>query len=240
MAPLAHLATYKVSARLGKAGESEILAAMDAAGEDGVDVLSLSLGIDSRPFYDEVIALGAYAAVQKGIVVSCSAGNSGPDNSSLSNEAPWILTVGASTVDRAIRTTVLLGNNPELNGESLYQPESFPSTLLPLVYAGANGNPSSASCNAGSLTNVDVKGKIVLCEGGYGTIEKGLEVKRNGGTAMIVMNDGEYDGFVTTADPQVLPASHVSYMAGLAIKAYMESTDSPMATILLRNCNRLA
>ncbi|OAY56628.2 hypothetical protein MANES_02G029575v8 [Manihot esculenta] len=277
MAPLAHLAMYKVSARLGKAGESEILAATDAAIEDGVDVLSLSLGIDSRPFYDEVIALGAYAAVQKGIVhhhhqsfhhhfpnqqhhhhfpISNTTTNfpipilktldilnsisrshhrilprnflsspafgipkniniMSPKLNSLSNEAPWILTVGASTVDRAIRATVLLGNNPELNGESLYQPESFPSTLLPLVYAGANGNPSSASCNAGSLTNVDVKGKIVLCEGGYGTIEKGLEVKRNGGTAMIVMNDGEYDGFVTTADPQVLPASHVRTVTGL-------------------------
>ncbi|KAJ9147818.1 hypothetical protein P3X46_029936 [Hevea brasiliensis] len=233
MAPLAHLAMYKVSGRAGNAGDSEILAAMDAAVEDGVDVLSLSLGIGSHPFYDDVIALGAYAAIQKGIFVSCSAGNSGPDNSSLSNEAPWILTVGASTIDRAIRATVLLGNNTELNGESLYQPEDFPSTLLPLVYTGANGNPSSAYCGTGSLANVDVKGKIVLCEGGYGALEKGQEVKRNGGIAMILMNE-ESDGFVTTADLQVLPASHVSYMAGLAIKAYIESTSSPMATILFK------
>ncbi|KAF2298931.1 hypothetical protein GH714_029206 [Hevea brasiliensis] len=47
MAPLAHLAMYKVSGRASQAGESEILAAMDAAIEDGVDVLSLSLGIGS-------------------------------------------------------------------------------------------------------------------------------------------------------------------------------------------------
>ncbi|XP_057984461.1 subtilisin-like protease 3 [Hevea brasiliensis] len=234
MAPLAHLAMYKVFGRADKASESEILAAMDAAIEDGVDVLSLSLGIGSLPFYDDVIALGAYAAIQKGIFVSCSAGNSGPDSRSLSNEAPWILNVGASTVDRAIRATVLLGNNTELNGESLNQPEDFPSTLLPLVYAGVNGNPSSAFCDTGSLANVDVKGKIVLCEGGgNGTFEKGLEVKRNGGTAMIVMND-EFDGFVTIADRQALPASLVSYMAGLAIKAYIKSTSSPTATILFK------
>ncbi|OAY59915.1 subtilisin-like protease 3 [Manihot esculenta] len=234
MAPLAHLAMYKVSGRASEAGDSEILAAMDAAIEDGVDVLSLSLGIGSLPFYDDVIALGAYAAIQKGIFVSCSAGNSGPDNSSLSNEAPWILTVGASTVDRAIRATVLLGNNAELNGESLFQPKDFPATLLPLVYPGANGNISSALCEPGSLTNIDVKGKVVLCEsGGFGTISKGAEVKANGGAAMIVMND-EFDGFVTTASLHVLPASHVSYVAGSAIKAYINSSSSPMATILFK------
>ncbi|KDP25554.1 hypothetical protein JCGZ_20710 [Jatropha curcas] len=233
MAPLAHLAMYKVSGRASEAGDSEILAAMDAAVEDNVDVLSLSLGIGSHPFYDDVIALGAYAAIQKGIFVSCSAGNSGPWNSSLSNEAPWILTVGASTVDRAIRATVLLGNNVELNGESLFQPADFPSTLLPLVYAGADGNESSAYCEPGSLANIDVKGKIVLCEGGYGSISKGEEVKNNGGVAMIAMN-GEYDGFVTGAQLHVLPASRVSYMDGLAIKAYIYSTPSPNATILFK------
>ncbi|EEF51048.1 Xylem serine proteinase 1 precursor, putative [Ricinus communis] len=233
MAPLAHLAMYKVSGRGRKVGESEILAAMDAAIEEGVDILSLSLGIGTHPFYDDVVALGAYAAIQKGIFVSCSAGNSGPDNSSLSNEAPWILTVGASTVDRAIRATVLLGNKAELNGESLFQPKYFPSTLLPLVYAGANGNALSASCDDGTLRNVDVKGKIVLCEGGSGTISKGQEVKENGGAAMIVMNY-ENEGFSTEASLHVLPASHVNYEAGSAIKAYINSTSSPKATILFK------
>ncbi|EEF51047.1 subtilisin-like protease [Ricinus communis] len=232
MAPLAHLAMYKVSGSASEAGDSEILAAMDAAVEDGVDVLSLSLGIGSHPFYDDVIALGAYAAIRKGIFVSCSAGNSGPDNSSLSNEAPWILTVGASTVDRAIRATVLLGNNAELNGESLFQPKDFPSTLLPLVYAGANGNASSGFCEPGSLKNVDIKGKVVLCEGAdFGTISKGQEVKDNGGAAMIVIND---EGFITTPRLHVLPASNVNYITGSAIKAYINSSSSPMATILFK------
>ncbi|KDP25555.1 hypothetical protein JCGZ_20711 [Jatropha curcas] len=233
MAPLSHLAMYKVSGRDNKAGESELLAAMDAAVEDGVDVLSLSIGSDSHPFYDDVLAIAAYAAIQKGIFVSCSAGNEGPYSKTLSNEAPWLLTVGASTVDRAIRATVLLGNKAELNGESLFQPKSFLPKLLPLVYAGANGDARSASCDEGSLKNVNVKGKIVLCEGGYETVSKGQEVKDNGGAAMIVMNDQD-EGFVTQADNHVLPASHVSYIAGSAIKAYINATSSPKATILFK------
>ncbi|WCJ26098.1 Subtilisin-like protease [Euphorbia peplus] len=232
MAPLAHLAMYKVSGRLSEAGDSEILAAIDAAIEDGVDVLSLSLGIGSHPFYDDVIALGAYAAIKRGILVSCSAGNSGPDHSSLSNEAPWILTVGASTVDRAIRATILLGDNAEHDGESLFQPNDFPSTLMPLVYA--NGNPSSGFCEQDSLRDVDVKGKIVLCEGGgYDDISKGEEVKANGGVAMILVDEEDYGNDI---EPQfhVLPASQVTYTAGSAIKAYLNSTSSPTATIAFK------
>ncbi|KAF2304056.1 hypothetical protein GH714_026708 [Hevea brasiliensis] len=208
MAPLAHLAMYKVSARGNKAGESEIQAATDAAIDDGVDVLPLSLGLDSYTFYDDVVAIGAYAAIQKGIFFSCSTGNSGQSYRSLSNEAPWILTVGASTLDREIRATVLLGNNTELNGEYLFQPKDFPSSLLPLVYAGANGNASSASRQKGSLRVVDVKGKIVLWEGGPETVSKGKEVKRNGGSTMIVMNY-ENEGFVIALDldNRVLPAT---------------------------------
>ncbi|GJX91826.1 peptidase S8/S53 domain-containing protein [Tanacetum coccineum] len=63
-----------------------------------------------------------------------SRGNSGPHNKSLSNEAPWILTVGASKTDRRIRTTVTLGNKKILNGEALYQPKTYKPKVRPLVY----------------------------------------------------------------------------------------------------------
>ncbi|KAJ0047845.1 hypothetical protein Pint_16771 [Pistacia integerrima] len=234
MAPYAHLAIYKVCFG-GKEDcvDSDILAGIDAAIEDGVDVLSLSIGGDSVPFADDSIAVGSFAAIQKGIFVSCSAGNFGPSNSTLSNEAPWILTVGASTVDRSVVATAKLGNGEELDGESLFQPKSFSSTLLPLVYAGVDGKLESAVCANGSLNAVDVKGKVVLCErgGGIARIAKGEEVKNAGGAAMILMND-EPNAFSTDVDAHVLPATHVSHAAGLKIKSYINSTATPMATIL--------
>ncbi|XP_061357796.1 subtilisin-like protease 3 [Gastrolobium bilobum] len=234
MAPDAHLAVYKVCNIKG-CPESAILAGMDTAIEDGVDVLSLSLGGSSLPFFEDIIALGAFGAIQKGIFVSCSAGNGGPDYNTLSNEAPWILTVGASSTDRKILATARLGDGEEYDGESVFQPKDFAPTLLPLVDAGAIGNGSSALCAPGSLRNSDVKGKVVLCEQGglIARIAKGKEVKNAGGVAMILMSS-EIEDFNTFADVHVLPAVHVSHSAGLAIKGYINSTLTPTATILFK------
>ncbi|OUZ99470.1 Peptidase S8/S53 domain [Macleaya cordata] len=235
MAPYAHLAIYKVC--FGEdCANSDILAGLDSAVEDGVDVLSLSLGSDSVPFHMDNIAVGSFGAIQKGIFVSCSAGNSGPLDSTLSNEAPWILTVGASTIDRTIVATAKLGNGEELDGESLFQPADFSSyTFLPLIYAGADGKPDSKFCGEGALNGTDVKGKVVLCErgNGVGRIAKGEEVKNAGGAAMILMNQ-ETDGFSTEADAHVLPATHLSFASGLKIKNYINSTSSPVATIIFK------
>ncbi|KAG8374819.1 hypothetical protein BUALT_Bualt10G0035200 [Buddleja alternifolia] len=234
MAPQAHLAIYKVC--FGPdCPESDILAGLDAAVADGVDVLSVSLGEDSTPFFNDNIAIGSFAAVEKGIFVSCAGGNSGPSMETISNDAPWILTVGASTIDRNIRATAKLGDDQEFDGESVFQPKNFPQTLIPLVYAGSNGKQDSAFCANGSLSGVDVKGKVVFCDrgGGIGRLDKGQEVKNAGGLAMILANQ-QTDGFSTSADAHVLPATHVSYAAGLKIKAYINSSTAPMATILFK------
>ncbi|XP_021901867.1 subtilisin-like protease SBT1.2 [Carica papaya] len=234
MAPLAHLAIYKVCGVFG-CRESSILGAMDTAIGDGVDVLSLSLGGGSMPFFADNIAMGAFRATQKGIFVSCSAGNEGPQFGTLSNEAPWILTVGASTIDRSIRTTVKLGNGKTFDGESIYQPKEFRSKLRSLIYPGANGDKSAIFCAPESLKKFDVRGKVVLCErgGGVGRGDKGQEVKDNGGVGMILMND-ELNAYSTLADAHLLPAAHVSYAAGTSIKAYINSTSKPTATILFK------
>ncbi|KAD3641880.1 hypothetical protein E3N88_31104 [Mikania micrantha] len=74
MAPMAHLAMYKVCDPSG-CGEADILAGVDAAIEDGVNVLSISLGRYSPARFDQDhLAVGTFAAMQKGIfgkVVLC-------------------------------------------------------------------------------------------------------------------------------------------------------------------------
>ncbi|PIM97197.1 Cucumisin [Handroanthus impetiginosus] len=178
IAPLAHLAIYKVCSV--SCSESDIIAAMDTAIDDGVDILSLSLGGFSSDFHSDFVALGAFSAMEKGILVSCSAGNSGPFNSSLSNEAPWILTVGASTIDRKLRATAVLGKGEQFDGESSFQPSDFPPTKLPLVYAGMlnTSDRQLPFCTEASLNKTDIRGMIVVCEVGSTTrIAKGRAVK---------------------------------------------------------------
>ncbi|CAL1375611.1 unnamed protein product [Linum trigynum] len=227
IAPKAHLAMYKVDET-----DSSVLAAIDAAIEDGVDVLSISMGnLVHYPFFDDVFVLGAFRAIQKGIFVSCSAGNGGPLPSSVTNAAPWILTVGASTIDREIRATVTLGNNVELHGQSLFQPTNFHSKQLPIVDPSTYSS-SAAFCWEGSLKNIDVKGKIVICHVVSIALitAQGQEVKDNGGAGVILINRAE-DGDTTSPEPHVLPASNLGYKDGLRVLDYLNSTSSPTAAI---------
>ncbi|KAG0472548.1 hypothetical protein HPP92_014405 [Vanilla planifolia] len=236
MAPEAHLAVYKICTLFGCVG-SDILAGLDAAVGDGADVLSLSLGGASISFDVDPIAIGTFAAIEKGIFVSLAAGNRGPFDSSLSNEAPWMLTVGAATMDRVIQTTVKLGNGEEYEGKSLYQTSSGdPDTRsLPLIFPGATGNYTTQYCFNHSLNDVDVKGKIVVCNrgGGMARVQQGAVVKSAGGAGMILAASQD-DGYTTLADAHVLPASHVSFADATKIKAYIKSTSSPTAAIIPR------
>lgn len=155
MATQAQVATYK-ACWLGGCASSDILAAMDKAVEDGVDILSLSIGrIGYEDCYTDSIAIGAFSVVAKGIFVSCAAGNQGPSKVSSGNNAPWIATVGAGTLDRDFPAYVSLGNRKKYRGISVYGGTSLPSGLLPLVY-GSN------LCIPDSLVPAKVAGKIVV------------------------------------------------------------------------------
>lgn len=235
IAPLAHVAMYKVCAT-SSCSESDIIAAMDAAIEDGVDVLSISLGGGfSSGFYDDNIALGAFSAMEKGIFVSCSAGNSGPFSGSLSNEAPWILTVGASTIDRKLKSTAVLGNGEQYDGESVFQPIDFHRTQLPLVYpALLNASDFYAPfCDPSSLNNTSgsIRGMIVVClvGGGVSRSEKGQAVKDAGGAAMILVNPASWAN-TTLAEVHVIPTIHVCYVDGQKILAYVINSTRPAPT----------
>lgn len=115
-APSAWLAVYKICWATGDCSSVDLLKAMDDAIHDGVGVMSVSLG-SSPPlatYVDDTLAIGAFHAVAAGIPVVCSGGNSGPYAQTVINTAPWIITVAASTIDRAFPTAITLGNNQTL------------------------------------------------------------------------------------------------------------------------------
>lgn len=115
-APRAHLAIYKACWLAGSCSGADILQAFDKAIQDGVHILSLSLGggIPILNPEEHAVVLGSYHATANGITVVCSAGNEGPNSRTISNTAPWIINVAASTVDRAFPISITLGNNRTL------------------------------------------------------------------------------------------------------------------------------
>ncbi|KAJ9186815.1 hypothetical protein P3X46_002346 [Hevea brasiliensis] len=231
MATQARVAAYKVC-WLGGCFGSDIIAAMDKAVEDGVNVISMSIGGGLFDYYRDTVAIGAFTATAHGILVSCSAGNDGPSQGSLSNVAPWITTVGAGTLDRDFPAYVTLGNGKNYSGASLYHGNALSDSLMPLVYAGNVSNSTSGFlCMSGTLIPAKVSGKIVICDrGGNSRVEKGVEVKHAGGLGMILANTELY-GEELIADSHILATAAMGQSSAAAIKNYAFSDPKPVATI---------
>ncbi|KAL6614581.1 hypothetical protein ACP70R_036851 [Stipagrostis hirtigluma subsp. patula] len=245
-APLARLAVYKVCWPIpgpnpnieNTCFEADMLAAIDDAVGDGVDVMSVSIGSTGTPlrFADDGIAVGALHAARRGVVVVCSGGNSGPKPATVSNLAPWILTVGASSIDRAFHSPIKLGNGMTIMGQTVtpYQlPGNKPYHLVHAADAVVPGTPANVSnqCLPNSLSSEKVRGKIVVCLRGSGLrVEKGLEVKRAGGAAILLGNPPAY-GSEVPVDAHVLPGTAVSAADARTILGYINSSSSPTATL---------
>lgn len=237
--PNARIAMYKVCNPGGCAGSS-ILAAFDDAIADGVDVLSLSLGAPSYAHIElntDPIAIGAFHAVEQGILVVCSAGNDGPNGGTVVNTAPWIMTVAANTIDRDLESDVVLGGSKVIKGEGIHFGNVSKSPVYPLIHGksakSADASESSArTCDYGSLDQEKVKGKIVLCENFDGSSYASSasdEVKSKGGIGCIFVDDrtravaSAYGTFPTTV---------IDSKEAAEIFSYVNSTKDPVATIL--------
>lgn len=110
--PSSRIAIYKACS-LGGCASSAVLKAIDDAVNDGVDVISISIGMSSifqADFLSDPISVGAFHANQRGVLVICSGGNDGPEPFSVVNTAPWIITVAASSIDRSFQSNIQLGN----------------------------------------------------------------------------------------------------------------------------------
>lgn len=231
MAPGAHLAVYKVCDAQG-CFESDLLAGMDAAVKDGVDVLSVSLGGISTPLDKDPIAIGAFAAVTKGVLVVCAGGNSGPLPSTLSNEAPWVLTVAAGSVDRSFRASVRLGDGEMFEGESLVQDKDFSSKVYPLYYS--NG------LNYCDYFDVNITGMVVVCdtETPVPPMSSIEAVSNAGGAGVVFINEPDFGYTIVVEKYDNLPMSQVTAVDGTKIMGYAmkgTSTSNHTATIVFNS-----
>lgn len=221
-APMAYLSIYKVCYPISGCDGLDTYAAIDQAIKDGVDIISMSIsGGHNDTLYEDMISRGSMAAIQHGIIAVAAAGNDGPFPMVLSHSAPWVLTVGATTTDRRIVSVVKLGDGRTFHGESAYQPKTWNSAaLFPLEYPGKTGNVNSRCCVPSALANLNLRGKIVICEAGIVDDEKkGQGAYKVGAEGMIIMNQPT-QGYTTYSAAHVLPTTYVNFPARIKIMDY--------------------
>ncbi|MES2094323.1 MAG: S8 family serine peptidase [Actinomycetota bacterium] len=234
VAPAAKIAVYKVCwsgpdpavQTDDGCATSDLLAGIDQAVKDGVDVINYSIGggaAQTTVSPTDQAFLGAAAA---GIFVSASAGNSGPGSSTLDNASPWITTVAASTIP-SYEATVTLGNGSKFGGASVTVDRTSGATPLtgPLVTATSvaiAGGTTPNLCITNSLDPAKAAGTIVVCERGTNArVDKSAEVKRAGGIGMILVNvvPGSTD-----LDPHSVPTIHLDAQYRAPVLAYAATT----------------
>eukprot|EP00249_Psilotum_nudum_P002715 c15839_g1_i1 orf=1785-3449(-) len=173
MAPRARIAVYKALYRFFGGFVADVVAAIDQAVEDGVDVLNLSVGPSSPPLnrqtFLNVFDVALLSAVKAGILVVQAAGNGGPYPRSITSFSPWILSVAAGLDDRSYANWILLNNGDKLLGAGLSPPtpgDGFYSMVLAEDALAESSNLffNPTSCQQPEAFNRTItQGKILIC-----------------------------------------------------------------------------
>jgi len=240
MAPHARVAMYKGlwSTQDGSTASgftSDLVAAIDQAVADGVDVINYSISGTTTNFLDPAQVAFLFAA-DAGVFVSASAGNSGPTVGTVAHPGPWLTTVAAGTHNRDGQGSVTLGNGVTYNGASVATPVG-PAPLIDATAAGlAGADPTKVALCYSTIDNAGVRvldpakiaGKIVICDRGVtARVNKSLAVQEAGGIGMIMVN---VTANSINADFHIVPTVHLQNTDRAAVKAYA-ATVNPTAKI---------
>ncbi|PRQ48004.1 putative tripeptidyl-peptidase II [Rosa chinensis] len=221
VAPRARIAMYKVG-WYGEISGSDVIAAVDQSIQDGVDILSLSLGYSLDEYlYHDIIAIATFAAMNKGIFVAVAAGNDGPGYGTLVNGAPWAVIVGAGTIDRQLGGILTLGNGMKITFPSLYPRNFSRDTQLPLVFNGCQS----------VMELKKLKGKIVVCKDNMSIdvqVENAKSAKVSGVVFISNATLSDYDTI------NIFPAAVIGDQDGKLVVDYIKQSSNPKAILEFR------
>jgi len=228
IAPGAWLGNYNVfPGGVLNARSEDILNAVDAAIEDGMDVLNLSLG-GSFHGNNDLLANGLDNAVDAGVVVAVAAGNSGPGAGTLESpgRARKVITVGAST-----------------NQHFVGQPFTYPAVSGTTIGAAVGEFPALPTASydlfdthSTACTSVDpgASGKLAIVDRGTCTFStKVRNAIAVGAVGVLVINNVAGDPTAMAKDGlggDDLPAVMIGKNEGAALRASGATTASAVET----------
>lgn len=235
VAPAAKVSVYKIcwednDPATGGCYTSASIDAINQAVLDGVDVLNYSISGTTSTTTDPV-SLAFLSAASAGIFVAASAGNSGPEASTVNHGEPWVTTVAASSFSQELQGTVEFADGSRYRGASIMNREVSGAHVVLAAAAGSGADSAPRLCGPGSLDPAKISGKVVVCDRGtYDRVAKSAEVARGGGVGMILVNLAASS---LDADKHSVPTVHVNPPATEEIKAKVAA--NPAITVSLVN-----
>ncbi|TDL71128.1 hypothetical protein E2R56_19090 [Rhodococcus qingshengii] len=227
VAPDADLYVYRVLGPYGSGTSEAVIAGIEKAVEQGMDVMNLSLGATiNDPYYPTSTAINY--AVLNGVTAVVSAGNSGPGAKTVGSPgtAALALTVGASDVPIELTsfTGSISGNwSTELISMGRSFADDFSSLngkSLELVDVGLGTQAEYAGKN--------VEGKIAFIQrGNFALNDKIKFAKEQGAKAVILYNNVDGQLGVNLGESTVyVPAFSMTKAAGEQLKAKIAQGNS--------------
>src|SRR6184192_4429495 len=228
MAPGAFLGNYNVfPGDVLDARSEDILNAVDAAVEDGMDVLNLSLG-GGYHGNNDLLAIGLDNAVEAGVVVAVAAGNSGPGGGTLESpgRARDVITVGASTNQHFVGQpfTYPAGGGTTV-GVAVGDFDPLPTASFDLFDTQSNGCASVPAGASGNLAIID-RGNCTFSQ-------KVANAKSAGAVAVLIVNNVAGDPTAmarTSGFDDNIPAVMIGLSEGAALRTSGATTASADAT----------
>lgn len=225
VAPGARIAAYKACWTAPDPDDdgcetADLVAAVDRAVGDGVDVLDVPVGSTPAAPRDSLSEALRHATAA-GVFVATAAGNLGPGRGSVAQPAPWVATTAAAS-HRLRQGAVVLGDGTRIVGTMVADREVPDS---PLVVADG----TARHCAPGSLDPQQVTGSVVVCERGVvARVEKSAAVEAAGGVAMVLVNPTPQ---ATSVDLHSVPTVHLDAAAAAPLRSYLDATDEPRARL---------
>ncbi|GAA0437920.1 S8 family serine peptidase [Virgibacillus salarius] len=219
VAPQVDLYNYRVLGPYGSGSTNGVIAGIDKAVKDEMDVINLSLGSGTNdPLSPTSVAVNN--AVLSDVVTVVAAGNAGPGEKTVGSPgaAALPISVGASDVSQAIPTFDATAGDIVLTDLQLLAKnftddlEALRGQSLSVVDAGLG--------YAEDFSKINVEGKIALIERGEITFdEKVKNAKDAGAEAVIVFNheEGQIPYYIGESTAY-LPAFRLSNRDGQALK----------------------